>query len=203
MIDRYKIIADVCRAVSSGAIEHAKETIRQHYPFDPLENNGRNYREVEKTKIFLRDGFIDRYSGEKLIFPPVLRVLSSAMPSEFPFHKNWKVSECHLAYWELLPTIDHIKPVSRGGPDEESNWVCTSQLRNSAKANWLLEELGWQLHSPGNLQEWDGLLGWFMEYTSTNEMLLNDSYILNWYKAGKRALQSQVEVSTPEHELSD
>lgn len=24
---------------------------------------------------------------------------------------NWKMSECHLAYWHLLPTIDHIIPI--------------------------------------------------------------------------------------------
>ena len=72
------------------------------------------------------------------------------------------MSECHLAYWQLFPTVDHIISVARGGAGEESNWVCTSQLRNSAKSNWLLEELGWQLHEPGDLKEWDGLLKWFI-----------------------------------------
>ena len=36
-------------------------------------------------------------------------------------------------------------------------------LRNGAKGNWLLEELGWSLHPPGDMESWDGLLGWFVE----------------------------------------
>jgi hypothetical protein len=35
-------------------------------------------------------------------------------------------------------------------------------LKNTAKANFTIEELGWQLHPPGSLSEWDGLTGWFM-----------------------------------------
>jgi len=92
-----------------------------------------------------------------------------------------------LAYWHLLPTIDHIIPISRGGLDEESNWVCTSQLRNSAKSNWLLEELGWRLHKAGDLKDWDGLLEWFMEYIAVNPKTLADGYINSWYLAAKRA----------------
>lgn len=51
------------------------------------------------------------------------------------------MSECHIVYWELFPTIDHIVPVARGGRNSEENWVSTSMLRNSAKFNGTLEEL--------------------------------------------------------------
>jgi HNH endonuclease len=54
------------------------------------------------------------------------------------------------AFWEVGATIDHVVPVTRGGADDESNWVTTSMARNSAKMNWTLEELGWTLHPPGN-----------------------------------------------------
>ena len=138
MESRYKIIEEVCNLVGDGSLSKASEIIQTQYPFRPLHNPGRQYSERQKTKIFIRDGFIDRYSGEKMIFPPVLRLLSILMPAEFPFHKNWKMSECHFGYWQLLPTVDHIIPIARDGADEESNWVCTSQLRNSAKSNWLL-----------------------------------------------------------------
>ncbi|HFB65723.1 MAG TPA: HNH endonuclease [Aeromonadales bacterium] len=179
----HKIIKNACSAIAKNEIEEAKKIIDTGYPFSPLKNEGRRYSNYQKTKIFIRDGFIDRYSGDKMIFPPVLRLMSKLMPKEFPFHKNWKTTECHMAYWQLLPTIDHVVPVSRGGKDQESNWVCTSQLRNSAKSNWLLKELGWYLHEPGDIKEWDGLTTWFLNYTEKNKNILNDSYINSWHKA--------------------
>ena len=120
MTSNHKIIEEACNAIDNGNLTNAKKVIENKYPFVHLSNTGRQYSDYQKTKIFLRDGLIDRYSGEKMMFPPVLRLLSYLMPEEFPFHKNWKMSECHIAYWQLLPTVDHIIPVSRGGADEES-----------------------------------------------------------------------------------
>jgi 5-methylcytosine-specific restriction endonuclease McrA len=187
MSSDHNIIKNACDAIMDESITRVKEIIHKQYPFIPLTPAGRNYSEYEKTKVFIRDGFIDRYSGRKMVFPPVLRLLSNLMPTEFPYHKNWKMSECHIAYWQLLPTIDHIIPVTRGGEDKESNWVCTSQLRNSVKSNWLLEELDWKLHESGNLDEWDGLLEWFKIYVKKHPNVLDDNYINSWYKAAKRA----------------
>jgi hypothetical protein len=48
------------------------------------------------------------------------------------------MSETHIIYWALFPTIDHVVPVAREGPDEDKNWVTTSMLRNAAKSNWTL-----------------------------------------------------------------
>lgn len=130
-----------------------------------------------------RDGFIDRYSGERLVFPGTLRLLSQLMPEHFPAHKNWKRAESHIAFWELFPTIDHVVPVARGGADEEANWVSTSMLRNSAKAQWTLDELGWELHEPGSLDEWDGLTGWLLEYTAAHPEVVSSGYLKRWRKA--------------------
>ncbi|MCA9019723.1 MAG: HNH endonuclease [Planctomycetaceae bacterium] len=110
------------------------------------------------------------------------------MPDEFPFHPNWKMSECHIAYWQLSPTIDHIIPVARGGTDEESNWASTSQLRNSAKANWLLEELGWELHPPGDLQEWDGLLHWYVDYANDHAEIKTDPWFRGWLRIAENVI---------------
>lgn len=184
----YKAIQEICQSLGAGDLAEAERVVETKYPFVMVESVSRNYSDLQKTNLFLRDGFIDRYSGERLVFPPVLRLLSKLMPEEFPYHKNWKMSECHIAFWQLSPTIDHIVPVARGGVDEESNWVCTSQLRNSAKANWLLEELGWELHPPGDLQEWDGLFHWYLEYMGNNRHILEDKYFLAWFKTAESAL---------------
>ncbi len=192
MSDNHKVIEDVCKHIANGNLDEAKKDLTQRYPFVAFQNAGRSYTTHQKTKIFLRDGFIDRYSGKKMVFPPVLRLISNIVPDEFPFQKNWKMSECHLGYWELLPTIDHITPVARGGDDVEDNWVCTSQLRNSVKSNWLLEELGWSLHPSGCLEDWDGMIHWFISYVSTQDERYDDPYIKSWYNvavklAGSRA----------------
>lgn len=191
-MSKSKIIKQVCNAISSKEVAKAKLILEKSYPFKVLGKSKRSYTKRQMTRVFLRDGFIDRYSGERLVFPPVLRLLSNEMPKEFPYHKNWKMSECHIAYWQLYPTIDHIIPVSRGGIDEESNWVCTSQLKNSAKANWLLEELDWELHEAGNLKEWDGMISWFIDFMEKSPKNKEDNFLDFWYNAAVSELKQIV-----------
>lgn len=93
------------------------------------------------------------------------------------------MSETHTAYWELFPTIDHVVPVARGGVDDHTNWVTTSMLRNAAKANWTLEELGWQLVPPGDSKQWDGLISWFVECLEYEQSHLADKYVRSWHRA--------------------
>jgi hypothetical protein len=118
-----------------------------------------------------------------LYFPETLRLIHRIAPQEFPFQKNWKMSETHIAFWDLFPTVDHEYPIARGGKDRPENWITTSQLRNSAKANWTLEELGWQKHPPGNASDWDGLTTWFLEYVKLHPEHLADPYLETWYRA--------------------
>lgn len=186
MQDKANIIKSVCGLLSSGNMTSAGEQVKYQYPFVAHSQDKRKYSEEKSLAIFRRDGFIDRYSGAKLIFPPVLRILSVLLPKEFPFQKNWKMSETHPAYWELFPTLDHVIPLARGGKDSEENLVTTSMLRNAAKANWTLDELGWNLVPAGNLDEWDGLLFWFMEFTEHNNSILKDKYINRWHKINSK-----------------
>ena len=185
--DKATIIEAVCAAVDRGDAAGATAAAKE-YPFMLHTNGGRAYSVLEATQIFIRDGFIDRYSGDRLINPGVLRVLSELYPAEFPFHKNWKMSETHPAYWELVPTIDHIVPVARGGTDSESNWVTTSMLRNSAKSNWTVGELGWQLLAPGKLSNWDGLTSWLIRYIEDQGLKNHKGYVIQWYKAASKVL---------------
>ena len=145
----------------------------------------RRYGPVESTCVYIRDGFIDRYTGAQLIFPPVLRVVSAMLPSEFPFHPNWKTTKIHPAFWELGATVDHLVPVTRGGADDESNWVTISMARNSAKMNWTLDELRWTLHPPGDVREWDGMMRWFLEYTKEHPETSSNASVRQWYRAAE------------------
>ncbi|MEI7990548.1 MAG: HNH endonuclease [Chloroflexota bacterium] len=178
----------VSEALLNGKISDAKETALD-YPFEKIEMQKKNYMgEFQSTQLFLRDGFIDRYSGEKLVFPGLLRLLSVLLPNEFPFHPNWKMSETHRMYWELFPTVDHIVPMARGGLDEEANWVTTSMLLNSAKSNWTLAELNWSLFPVGNLQTWDGLINLFIQLVDKFPQYKNHKYISTWFNAANKSI---------------
>ena len=183
--DYSSTIYQACNFVTSGNLDAASAVIRSGYPFLPIEKSKRNYTPRTMTKIFVRDGFIDRYRGTRLIFPPTLRILSHYLPSEFPYHKNGKMTEGHLAYWEIFPTIDHIQPVTRGGFDSEENWVCCSMLTNSIKSNWTLEQLQWTLLPSGDMNEWDGMLRWFLNQIGRDSSLLQIPYLRTWFAAAK------------------
>ena len=177
----------IFQLLSEGKIEEASSIARNKYTFSPCRDIKRKYSDSDKMKIFLRDGFIDRYSGDQLINPGALRLLNDLLPIEFPFHPHGKMEQCHEVYWSLLPSIDHVVPVSRGGLDEESNWVTTSMKRNLVKNLWFLEEIGWTLHDPGNIKEWDGASHDFIQ---TVEKLSDrcSNYTLKWFRLTKKLL---------------
>lgn len=179
-MDKAQHIENASLALIAGHVEDARQIIRECYPFTSLRNAGRKYSEVDMLRVFYRDGFIDRYSGQRLIFPGLLRLLSKQLPDEVPFHPNWKMDVTHPAYWELMPTIDHLVPVSRGGNDDISNWITTSSLRNSAKANWTIEELGWPMYPAGSLTEWDGLTHLFVQLAEASSLVKGDAYLSRW-----------------------
>jgi hypothetical protein len=183
MDDKTTVLADVCAALSDNRRDRAGAILRERYPFVPLANVGRRYSVRQMLTVFARDGFVDRYSDVRLICVATLRLISKRLPDQFPFQSNWRTDACHFAFWELVPTIDHILPVSRGGTDDESNWATTSMLRNSAKANFTLDELGWSLHPPGDMREWDGLLGWFVDQARADRTVLEDPYLRQWFSA--------------------
>lgn len=66
-------IKKTCRLISKGKLDQAGDLIDKEYPFVPLIKGKRSYTPREMTKVFMRDGFIDRYRGTKLIYPPALR----------------------------------------------------------------------------------------------------------------------------------
>ena len=100
-------------------------------------------------------------------------------------HKNWQVAHSHVVYWELWPVVDHLVPITRGGSNDDDNLVTTSELHNSAKAHWTIQELGWELVPPGDLSDWDGLMRWTLEWIECNPEFEPDQTLANWIKAAK------------------
>ncbi len=191
------VLFEACAALAEGDSQSARATLRSQYRFEPVEKIARRYSVGQSMKLFVRDGFIDRYTGTRLVNPGVLRLLHVVLGADFPTHPNWKVSETHPAFWELFPTVDHVKPVSRDGKDDESNWVTASMLSNKAKDQWTVEQLGWKLHPPGAIEEWNGLSRWLIDYLAANPTVLEEAaephrgYIRQWLRATTAVLETR------------
>jgi hypothetical protein len=183
MEDKSAVLAEVCAALTGNQSAVAADILRDRYPFVPLVNVGRRYSVRQAHNVFVRDGFVDRYSGTRLVFPATLRLISKRLPEQFPFHRNGRFDLCHFGFWELFPTIDHLVPVARGGADDQANWITTSMVRNAAKGVLTLGELGWSLWPPGDVHAWDGLAGWFVEQATADRTILDDVYFRQWFAA--------------------
>jgi len=176
------VLLEICHALDRQDLTAAAAVAREHLPPSlPKVRVDRKTRNADAVRIFLRDGFIDRYSGRRLIYPGALRLLSALMPAEFPYHPNWKTELCHPFYWERSPTLDHIVPIALGGVDTTENLVTTSMLQNARKAHWTLEQLGWTLLPCGNCRDWDGLYSWFTRYVGANPAVRENRGVRAWW----------------------
>ena len=193
-MDNALLIQNICRLLSVDKKQECIELAKDNYPFLDTEIHRRQYTKYQMCKVFLRDGFIDRYSGDKLIFPGLIKILTIEFPDIFKYQKNWKMAETHMIYWQLYPTIDHLVPIAKGGYDSESNWITTSMIRNSAKANWTIEELGWKLYEKGSLEIWNGLVDYFIELTNKNPNYENDRYVREWKKGLLKAMNNNDKI---------
>lgn len=184
-MDKSQILENISNLLLENKIEEARATIQNEYPHKHMELEKRSYTQKEKMEQFLRDGFIDRYTGKRLVNPGMLKVFTNYFPQEFPYDPHWKMTKTHMAYWDLIPTIDHIFPIAQGGADHPSNWATTSMKNNSIKSNYSLEEIDWKLCPSGKLSDWDGLTKLFIKLVEKDKDLLQDSYIRSWYKVSK------------------
>ena len=189
--DKSEIIYEVAQALLDGDSTAAEAIIHHKYPHSHFEVEKRTYTLTQKMNQFIRDGFIDRYTGERLLNPGILKILSTYFPEEFPYHPHWKMDQTHIAYWELIPTLDHIYPIAKGGQDDEKNWVTTSMKNNSIKSNYTIDEIHWTLHPKGNIADWDGLTSIFIKLVDQDKTLLKDNYIKSWYNVSKKLLSNE------------
>ncbi len=189
VMDQYlRALSDAALKICEGNAAEAKSIITKGYPFKPIAKEKRSYSDLQQMEQFFRDGFVDRYFGTRLINPGMLRVFSELYPDAFPYQAHWKTDECHMAYWDYQPTIDHIVPIAQGGSNDPSNWATTSMKGNLAKRNFTLEQLHWHLHPAGNVAEWDGLSKDFICIVDQDTDLLKINAISRWYKATKEVL---------------
>jgi hypothetical protein len=69
MVDKADVVARVCGALREGDRDRAASLATDEYPFVATTNAGRAYTALQSTRIFRRGGFLDRYTGDRLVFP--------------------------------------------------------------------------------------------------------------------------------------
>ena len=55
-------------------------------------------------------------------------------------------------------------------------------VRNSAKANFTLDEIGWSLKPEGDYSNWDGLVSWFVDMSAKYPSVFKRDYFRRWLK---------------------
>ena len=153
--DKGRVVQAASEAIRRGDCSLAAAIIQDEYAFTPLSVERKGVPAYRAAKIFFRDGFIDRYSGKRLVFPPVLKIMSNSLPTNFPYHPHWKMDECHVAYWELYPAVDHVVPLERGGSDDDTN-----QERPHSK--YLIQATGRGHYRASDLSAFGSLVSWLL-----------------------------------------
>lgn len=222
MGDKAQRIESVCRAVLTGRHDFARQVITRTYPWDPREpldvlpvigdprafrpagtaGRGRASRTAlgpeAELAIFRRDGFRDRYSGERLVFPGTLLALAVVLRDVIPYPDppTARRDRSHQMMSELYPAVDRVIPASRperlraaglADPDDPANLVTTSRANHAAKAMALPAEIGWACRDRSEQDAWDGLSGWFAQMLARDATLRDDRThgpaIVAWHRA--------------------
>jgi hypothetical protein len=95
-MEKADILLQVCQELQQDNLDMAKQIINEKYPFEKIKRNHRGYSKVRMLQIFIRDGFIDRYSGDRIVFPGTLRILSELMPKEFPYQNEFSFGRTRM-----------------------------------------------------------------------------------------------------------
>jgi hypothetical protein len=199
--DAAELIARVCAALSDDRTDDALAILKDYRvekwvrrsrtraePAAKAVHDDEQRSRALDVRAFIRDGFLDRYTGKRLVFPGTLRLISVRLGSAFPYHPNWKFDVGHYAYWELFPTIDHRRPRKQGGTHQLDSLLTTSMLANASKGDSLS---GWE---PLPIAAgWDGLMNWFLDQETPGEATKAERAALReWRKAAQDALVAEV-----------
>lgn len=150
LTEAVKALAEVSVTGEPSAVQAALSAV-EHHVVDIEPRRGVSF--ANTVAVFQRDCWTCRYCGGQTIAPPVLRVLSHMYPDRFPFHPNWKAGRVHPAYLLLSTSLDHVQPGGRGGSWTKSdNLVAACWPCNSGKADFTLDEIGWELLSEADVQ---------------------------------------------------
>jgi hypothetical protein len=136
-----------------------------------------------RCAVFRRDRFVCRYCGGKTILTPVMELLAHLYPDIFPFESDaWRGGVTHPAFIARSPMVDHLVPGTSGGSwTSLDNLVTACNPCNSIKADFELEQLGWELLPIADVA-WDGLVARYPALWSAAGSP-NEHRHQSWFKA--------------------
>ena len=94
-----------------------------------------------QTQIYQRDGYKCRYCAIRVVDTKALMKMEKMVGEKY-FKVKGTNSERHGVAIALRATVDHIKPLSRGGRTNMTNLVTSCWSCNYGKLNATLEQLG-------------------------------------------------------------
>ena len=122
---------------------------------------GRNPGSAVRRAVFKRDCYTCRYMhcGRRTVDDGVLRLLSTLLPEDLPYHPNWKIGSVHPIYWTHTASLEHIVAWSTDGSnDAEGNLATACSCCQYAKNYYDLEILGWEIAPLAeSSRPWSGL----------------------------------------------
>lgn len=87
-MDKALLIKNICELLLDEKKQDSIHFANENYPFINSLPQKRQYSRFQMCQVFLRDGFIDRYSGDKLLFPGLIKILTIEFPEIFKYHRN-------------------------------------------------------------------------------------------------------------------
>jgi hypothetical protein len=101
--------------------------------------------------VFIRDGFTCGFRCRWTLPPGLLRLVSAAFETEYPYIDSWQRAIAPRAYWDICTSLDHFMPVSAfqvGGAFQSPENLLTACYRcKQQKSNTPLTSLGWEVRA--------------------------------------------------------
>jgi DNA-directed RNA polymerase subunit RPC12/RpoP len=108
-------------------------------------------------QIYTRDGHRCRYCSSRVVLKEARKAFVSACPT--PARWGRTNEEKHFGLATLTASIDHVRPIRRGGDNDPHNLVTACGPCQFGRNQWTLEEV--EIEDPRNypalVDGWDGL----------------------------------------------
>lgn len=161
---RYLVEADIpeimeytIRIVGPLSLEIHRQTKRPKALSKDQRDPRRMPTQKVQEEIFERDGWRCCFCGVRVIS----RKARAILIGQFPAETHWLLQEFerHSALYALGVSLDHVHPHSRGGTNDNNNFVTSCYCCQFGRGEWTLEES--ELIDPRMFEpivdRWDGL----------------------------------------------
>jgi len=116
----------------------------------------KNIPKKVQLEVFRRDNWHCRYCGRPIFFNPTLNLLEKLNPDHIYYHPHGKSGSMLSLFQWSMGSVDHIKPVARGGTNDLENFVTACWYCNHRKREKMTPA---QKMLAKKESKWDGFSG--------------------------------------------